>query len=131
MNILSDLEDLYRPQCYESLLGDDKSRVHLYVGRQWGLKRSQISMPIEVVTKALETPNTELSHTSNYYNETFINYGVLAKDGSDSYYKSLATLAAAQEIFNKLPNAEVDLRSYVSMSQPKQSGRKTSRHTLP
>lgn len=29
--------------------------------------------------------------------------------GDRSYYKSLATLAAAQEVFRKLPNAEVDL----------------------
>ena len=106
INILSALEDLYRRLDYESLLGNDDSRIHLYVRRQPGLNWSQIKLPVDFVTKALETQIEELPHTSTYFDQPLPVYLELEKE---LYHNSLDNLAAAQTVFKKLPNAEIDL----------------------
>ena len=109
---LDAIESPYRDRKYELLLGDVDSRVHLYVQRQHRMDQSLIKLPIDFITKALESQIAVLPRTSTYFDAPTI--GGEGPDSPDreglpSYYKSLRALAAAQEVFNKLPNAEVDL----------------------
>ena len=102
----------YRERKYELLLGEDDSRVKLYVQRQHRVDQSLIKLPMDFVTKALESQIAVLPHTSTYFDASTIGgEGADSPDkaGFPSYYKSLTALAAAQEVFDKLPNAEVDL----------------------
>ena len=101
---LDAIESPYRERIYELFLGHGDSRVNLYVQRQHMVDQSLIELPIDFVTRALESQIAVLPRTSTYFDTPTI--GV---EGSPSYYRSLMALAAAQEVFNDLPNAEVDL----------------------
>ena len=109
---LDAIESPYRERKYELILGDDESRVHLYVQRQPRVDQSLVKLPIYLVTKALESQIAEFPRTLTYFDAPTIDGegpDSPDKEGLPSYYKSLMALAAAQEVFNKLPNAEVDL----------------------
>ena len=109
---LDAIEKPYRERKYELLLGDDYSRVNFYIQRQRRVDQSLMNLPIDLVTKALESQIAVLPHTLTYFDASTI-FGERLdspdKDGFSSYYMSLKALAAAQEVFNDLPNAEVDL----------------------
>ena len=109
---LDAIESPYRERKYELFLGDGDSRVNLYVQRQHMVDQSVIELPIHFVTKALESQIAVLPQNSTYFDAPTIGGegpDSPDKEGLPSYYKSLRALAAAQEVFNKLPNAEVDL----------------------
>ena len=109
---LDAIESPYRKRKYELFLGDVDSQVHLYVQPQHRVDQSLIKLPINFVTKVLESEIAVLPHTSTYFDAPTIDGegpDSPDKEGLPSYYKSLRALAAAQEVFNKLPNAEVDL----------------------
>ena len=110
---LDAIERSHRERKYELWLGDQYSRVKLYVQRQHRVDQSLIKLPIDFVTKALESQIAMRLHTSTDFDTPVIG-GELTDDYTNTvrfqpYYSSLAALAAAQEVFNELPNAEVDL----------------------
>ena len=106
------IESPYRERKYELFLGDGDCRVNLYVQRQHMVGQSLIELPIDFVTKALESQMEVLPRTLTYFDLPTIGGeepDSPDKEGLPLYYKSLRALAAAQEVFNDLPNAEVDL----------------------
>ena len=107
--LLKSTEAEYSVMKYEMYFGHADSLIHLYAAREPGPEKLQIKLPIDYVTKALESQLAELPRVSRRFDWPTLACEAPENTQCPSFYKSLAALAAAQEVFSNLPNAEVDL----------------------